>query len=877
MFFAISSVKAEGILDSISDYTFKKLEQLHLKNKEYASLKQFDKIKYNLVLDETDWEIVFSNTNFHYYRGQPAQGFSMGSKTTDDFWDLMHEYNEKAKEGDDGVFIYSVVYFNFPMYFVQEKIKNFQSNGDEALFTQLEKIGAVKNDWYYQSKYLAANILKKCVLKSLTSGVFHDAVFCFSMTTSALVNNSGKGQCFMFNMAAPVGTKATEKYKDIEPSIASAIKSATGTGLTDYHYFIVKAAVQSARCAFQNNCSLDVSGFHSVSKSFYESNDLTTQGDDRIHLINATNLLQSMTPELAKACLEENNRLVGLSNASYATWYMNRPPGTVGGTEAFIQEYIKSIDKLYKKGCNLSRDEILDCGIFTCNQLKYTGIDLSSRICMLKSLMAASCPDQINAWTYATSIEYCEKIAINLITSVPPSQQEGFLTRIRDEGLLPELSNRLHNSTFSAFGENNYTAYIHALFEYCYNVYGSVLKNGSNISDLYVLKWSDRFFSSNDFIQTKQPGNRINLVHLQTNTLFPAPADFNSVHDYDPYDWVGVCAKQNSSLLGVAEGTTIWVPAIYLEWMYNQKQWSDIKVLSKTVLDGVSVLTGIGGVFRAASIYSKLWCSLELAVGTTDLALTNEDLRNGLSSALGEDGEWYLRQWDYFSLLVNATSLYKGITNFDEHAKEFRRIFGEKKVKIREQLPPADYDRMAKVDEELGKHMDELFLPSVIRQLVSRPSYRPDRIIFSRANKTSTFIGKWDEIVGGQQNGLQKVFNELSENDLNIYLLTGKLDHPGGFNMLSIDNFAAKQAEYVEKLNLNQINSSWTFDDYIWEAYNKPWLESALQRGDDIVIWSDPISSRTGFYKRELDFIQSNSSIYGYDYNAGVNIGIFSK
>lgn len=79
------------------------------------------------------------------------------------------------------------------------------------------------------------------------------------------------------------------------------------------------------------------------------------------------------------------------------------------------------------------------------------------------------------------------------------------------------------------------------------------------------------------------------------------------------------------------------------------------------------------------------------------------------------------------------------------------------------------------------------------------------------------------------------------------------------------------------KMNLGQINSQWNFDDYIWEIYNKPWLEGALQRGDEIVIWSDPIVSRTGFYKRELDFIQLKAHQYGYDYNLGINIGTFTK
>ncbi|QFZ53930.1 hypothetical protein FEZ18_03445 [Oceanihabitans sp. IOP_32] len=168
-------------------------------------------------------------------------------------------------------------------------------------------------------------------------------------------------------------------------------------------------------------------------------------------------------------------------------------------------------------------------------------------------------------------------------------------------------------------------------------------------------------------------------------------------------------------------------------------------------------------------------------------------------------------------------------------------------------------------------------LPSLLRQLTTKPTYKPLRTIWSKEGKTTTFIGKWDETVNGQQNGLQKVFDELSESDLNIYMQSGKFEHRGGFNMLSIEDFSLKQAEYVQKINTGQINSSWTFDDYIWEAYNRPWLESALQRGDDIIIWSDPVASRNGFYQRELDFIQTNANQYGYDYNLGISTGTFSK
>jgi hypothetical protein len=166
-------------------------------------------------------------------------------------------------------------------------------------------------------------------------------------------------------------------------------------------------------------------------------------------------------------------------------------------------------------------------------------------------------------------------------------------------------------------------------------------------------------------------------------------------------------------------------------------------------------------------------------------------------------------------------------------------------------------------------------LPSLIRQLVSKPSFKPLRTIWSKQNKTTTFIGKWSEIINGEQNGLQKVYGELSQSDLNIYMQSGKFDHPGGFNMLSIEGWDTKVVQEAAKKGISPNTKA--FDDFIWDEYNKPWIENALIRGDDIVIWSDPINSATGFFKREIEFIQSNASKYGYDFNKGINSGTFSK
>ncbi len=154
------------------------------------------------------------------------------------------------------------------------------------------------------------------------------------------------------------------------------------------------------------------------------------------------------------------------------------------------------------------------------------------------------------------------------------------------------------------------------------------------------------------------------------------------------------------------------------------------------------------------------------------------------------------------------------------------------------------------------------------------------RTIWSQADKTTTLIGRW-------QGQLSEVFENLSTSDLNIYMISGKFDNPGGFNMLSIKDWS----KVADKLDAQGIKDGMkAFDDYIWDQFNKPWLESAMQRGDNIVVWSDPSLSENlikpfridkvdgaTFFSRELDFIKANATKYGYDFEAGITSGTFLK
>ena len=191
------------------------------------------------------------------------------------------------------------------------------------------------------------------------------------------------------------------------------------------------------------------------------------------------------------------------------------------------------------------------------------------------------------------------------------------------------------------------------------------------------------------------------------------------------------------------------------------------------------------------------------------------------------------------------------------------------------------------VKQEDGKLGIKTYPLSVIRQLISKPTYLPNRIIWSEAGKTTTVVGKW-------QGELEVLYNELtsvnniphqSATDLNIYMQSGKFDNPGGFNMLSIEGWTTTVIEEAAKRGI--MRDTKAFDDFIWDTYNRPWIESAMQRGDNIIIWSNPTNLKKtkyidgvigpSFYERELEFLKNNSTKYNYDYNKGINSGKFSK
>ncbi|MEO6904688.1 MAG: hypothetical protein ABI315_16285, partial [Bacteroidia bacterium] len=120
------------------------------------------------------------------------------------------------------------------------------------------------------------------------------------------------------------------------------------------------------------------------------------------------------------------------------------------------------------------------------------------------------------------------------------------------------------------------------------------------------------------------------------------------------------------------------------------------------------------------------------------------------------------------------------------------------------------------------------FIPSSGTQLIGNP------------NKTTTLLGRWDP-------DMKVIRNKMLSNEFNVGTEFGNvINNNRGFNFLNIPDKLA--------------NASTNF----FNQYNKPWLQKAIQRGDDIVLATRPINKSDfisitgelkGMYAEELKFL----------------------
>jgi succinate dehydrogenase flavin-adding protein (antitoxin of CptAB toxin-antitoxin module) len=592
----------------------------------------------------------------------------------------------------------------------------------------------------------------------------------------------------------------------------------------------------------------------------------------------------------------------------------------------FIRIFQNKLSQLNLTG----KDKIaLFVGTFTDNELLYLPMDLRittlntlTNVRLITSLLRNERNDlAVLNWAMQ------ENMILKLLERIEYREQKDLLEKLRTSGVVKAINDNLND--FITLVDDNYTKFLDIIDRYVYSV--NTINEPNRGNWLQTLYDNDKIFNiskitkeGESFIAATRLNNR-GEVEFQMKEFNGNYRD-RTVRVYDEeyiirdplFDTRKVNVSfdepivifHNANLSGVNTehmGTMQIASSLRAHYYLQKQKDAQTATVIWTTIDVASLLVGVGQistVSRAATVAVRNW---RLVFGITNTAssigsLTATGLESHLRNYAG--GDAFISSLRNISAILGVADLGgAGISKLRRMLNDDLVIIGRFHNQHGAQMArnPQTSNLEQNVKRLVDSYDDDLIrlvnnagnFPSLTRQMTLRPSYIPNRSIYSNPNKTTTFIGKWEDVISGQERGLKAVHAELtsvngvpglSTTDLNIYMISGKLDHPGGFNMLSIEGYDTRVVQEAARRNIRQGTKA--FDDFVWENYNRPWLESAMQRGDDIVIWSNPHNLPAkeftdgigiSFFEREIDFLRNNSARYGYNYNNGINSGTFSK
>jgi hypothetical protein len=280
---------------------------------------------------------------------------------------------------------------------------------------------------------------------------------------------------------------------------------------------------------------------------------------------------------------------------------------------------------------------------------------------------------------------------------------------------------------------------------------------------------------------------------------------------------------------------------------------------------GTGIMTGGGGSL------TLLFVDLSIAIGTAHL----EAFRNEIANLDG--GTEFLSAYDDLQVALLAFAVVSGGVNAAQYAKSSAKV-AELTTKLQTALTnlkaknaqsyekiisqwqklngilaqkaavvsagsKKNFDAYVAKIKEIGSNFGDAKVVSgagsVLRKIDDFIPSSGTKLI-GNTNKTTTLLGRWIP-------DMQVIKDKMLPNEFNVGTKFGtNTNNNGGFNFLNIpDELANASADFFNQ-------------------YNKPWLQQAIQRGDDIVLATRPINKSDfitstaqlkGMYAKELEFL----------------------
>jgi hypothetical protein len=416
---------------------------------------------------------------------------------------------------------------------------------------------------------------------------------------------------------------------------------------------------------------------------------------DRNKLDNLIFYVNSLDEEYAKIVLNRVYEMSGLAGIDFTAKYQVQPLPNNESLDNLLLIF-KGFNDIKTQACTMSRDQLLLYAAYYYDNYDFLSeISLDDRICLIKTLSSATCSDVSKSVSSQVEAEnYCEKFVISLFKSIKEEDYENFLVKLHEQGLLWKLSHRIDDK-FLFFGSDNYKTFCFLVMKYYMYV---VNKNGGYFNKIklspYYIKWDDDIINNkNNLITISESENKISIIDPNTLKL---------LKELSIFDIVTIKTINDNEILQVPKNTEIYAPAFFLDYLVFKSAMRDFKVVGETTLDIVSLCTGIGELYAAASVGVKFYRGFQVALAASDLIIKNSGVKREIKSCFETEaqGDAFIKKYETVSMILNS-----GFMAFDLAVKlpnevnEFSELFNSRKSQLEENLKEDVYNEFKKIAE----------------------------------------------------------------------------------------------------------------------------------------------------------------------------------
>ncbi len=718
----MDSAIAEGV------QKIKRAEDIRLGNyipTAWDKLNHQDKMQFVIEIDLAKWTPALSENQYYYERSNsPAFGNSGAGSFR--IWDSLTTYNLKYENHPEYVPYYNIVLKNFPLE-LRKDISSVQTSDGQNLFTQLQRLGAIKNEDYQESLEKFRIIIDNICLTAQNN--FNLGRIVCNGTANLLGQFGNKphmrasfGCYYVAQSGFPNNYVWLADLQRIPKYMSPPIPELDPPTIDEKNFKITLAVQHFIMCNVYSDCSMNSDDFDNSYAAWLFDNLQYNPNISKPLLLKTCVRVNQLSHEMAWSVLtaEKENDYASYSTTLLGSLYTFYTNASLEEISVYTNQ-IKRAENQIAHNPDIVRDSLLYYARFLYRiPSVMKNISTTQRVSLMKKIAASSCADIMNQTEASDYSNHCERICKSLYSNLTNGEEKNFLLQLKSTGTIWDLTYRLDNATFGFFGEDNYTDYIFKISEYWQQAFPEKM-NATATSNInfFVYKWDDSFFNDNGWIVVNHSSNVVASITSYRDGFNGGPGTNHSSDIFDPVMVTTLDGALIPNMPGIKE---LVVPALFLDWLSHKKMLDDIATGTEVAISVAALAVGVGELYQATSVTMRVIAAVEVAISASDLVLLNENIKQGIINQFPTqaEGQAFMDAYINVTMAINVAVLGKGlITSFNTDVAMFTSKFDAQEQVLKGTMGEnsAEFLGMKKLRGELGV-VGDLVSPFKIGDLI---------------------------------------------------------------------------------------------------------------------------------------------------------------